>query len=76
MKEIGINTLTSQELYRLLTSTITPRPIAFVSSKDEEGVCNLSPFSFFNIFLLRHPLSFFLQLIELVTTQKKIRSIM
>ena len=36
MKEIGINTLTSQELYRLLTSTITPRPIAFVSSKDEE----------------------------------------
>ena len=44
MKEIGINTLTSQELYRLLTSTITPRPIAFVSSKDEEGVCNLSPF--------------------------------
>ena len=59
MKEIGINTLTSQELYRLLTSTITPRPIAFVSSKDEEGVCNLSPFSFFNIFSVTPPIIVF-----------------
>ena len=59
MKEIGINTLTSQELYRLLTSTITPRPIAFVSSKDEEGVCNLSPFSFFNIFSVTPPIVVF-----------------
>lgn len=33
--------------YRLLTSLIAPRPIAFVSTLDAEGRGNLAPFSFF-----------------------------
>lgn len=34
--------------YRLLSSTITPRPIAFVTSVDGQGRVNGAPFSFFN----------------------------
>jgi flavin reductase (DIM6/NTAB) family NADH-FMN oxidoreductase RutF len=34
--------------YKLLIGSITPRPIAFVSSVSPEGVLNLAPFSFFN----------------------------
>lgn len=36
--------------YRLLVSTITPRPIAWVVSQDERGGLNAAPFSFFNAF--------------------------
>ena len=34
--------------YALLTGVVTPRPIAFVSSRSTEGHDNLAPFSFFN----------------------------
>jgi flavin reductase (DIM6/NTAB) family NADH-FMN oxidoreductase RutF len=34
--------------YKLLTSTIVPRPIAFVTSINSDGVINAAPFSFFN----------------------------
>ena len=59
MKEIEIDSLNSQELYNLLTSTITPRPIAFVSTKDSCGQDNLSPFSFFNVFSVTPPVVVF-----------------
>jgi flavin reductase (DIM6/NTAB) family NADH-FMN oxidoreductase RutF len=36
--------------YKLLVSTITPRPIAWVVSQDAQGVLNAAPFSFFNAF--------------------------
>jgi flavin reductase (DIM6/NTAB) family NADH-FMN oxidoreductase RutF len=34
--------------YKLLTSTITPRPIAWVSTLGQTGVVNVAPYSFFN----------------------------
>lgn len=34
--------------YRLLTSIVAPRPIAWVSTVNDRGVPNLAPFSFFN----------------------------
>lgn len=34
--------------YKLLVSTIAPRPIAWVVSQDAQGVLNAAPFSFFN----------------------------
>jgi flavin reductase (DIM6/NTAB) family NADH-FMN oxidoreductase RutF len=37
-------------VHRLLLSGVAPRPIALVSTMDEEGRVNLSPFSFFNAF--------------------------
>ena len=36
-------------LYQLLTSCVVPRPIALVMSKNEAGILNLAPFSFFNV---------------------------
>ncbi|WP_379130253.1 flavin reductase family protein [Paenibacillus sp. sgz500958] len=35
--------------YRLLIGSVVPRPIAFVTSLNEERVVNAAPFSFFNI---------------------------
>jgi flavin reductase (DIM6/NTAB) family NADH-FMN oxidoreductase RutF len=35
--------------YRLLTSVVVPRPIAWVSSRSAEGVDNLAPHSFFTV---------------------------
>lgn len=35
--------------YKLLTSTVVPRPIAWVTTVDEEGGVNAAPFSFFNV---------------------------
>ena len=39
-----------QEQNKLLVSTITPRPIAWVVSQSLQGDVNAAPFSFFNIF--------------------------
>jgi len=36
--------------YKLLSATVTPRPIAWVSTLDETGRTNAAPFSFFNAF--------------------------
>jgi len=38
------------ECYKLLISTVTPRPIAWVVSQDASGRLNAAPFSFFNAF--------------------------
>lgn len=39
-----------KECYKLLVSTVTPRPIAWVVSQDANGVLNAGAFSFFNVF--------------------------
>ncbi len=36
-------------LYKLLTGTIIPRPIGWVSTIDNNGINNLAPFSYFNM---------------------------
>lgn len=41
--------LTPLQRYRWLTATVTPRPIAWVSSLSAEGIANLAPFSFFQV---------------------------
>ena len=46
---LDFNVLEPLERYRWLASTITPRPIAWVSSQSVEGVSNLAPFSFFQV---------------------------
>ncbi len=43
------------EFHRLLVGGVAPRPIALVSSMDEHGTGNLSPFSFFNVFGVNPP---------------------
>lgn len=39
---------TADDIYKLLTNLIVPRPIAWVTSRNEAGLINLAPFSFFN----------------------------
>ena len=34
--------------YKLLTNLVVPRPIAWVTSQNQNGLINLAPFSFFN----------------------------
>jgi flavin reductase (DIM6/NTAB) family NADH-FMN oxidoreductase RutF len=36
--------------YKLLLATVLPRPIAWITTKDRNGVVNAAPFSFFNVF--------------------------
>lgn len=41
-------TLGARDRYKLMIGTIIPRPIALVTTVDEEGRVNAAPFSFFN----------------------------
>ncbi|QEE50612.1 flavin reductase family protein [Flavobacterium alkalisoli] len=41
---------TSQsDVYKILTGSVIPRPIGWISTISEDGVPNLAPFSFFNV---------------------------
>lgn len=44
---IDPSTLDPRHRYRLLLSTVAPRPIAWVSTRSKDGSHNLAPFSFF-----------------------------
>ncbi|MBD9484173.1 flavin reductase family protein [Pseudomonas sp. PDM14] len=46
---IDFSSLSPLEAYRWLASTVTPRPIAWVSSQSPQGHNNLAPFSFFQV---------------------------
>jgi flavin reductase (DIM6/NTAB) family NADH-FMN oxidoreductase RutF len=48
-----------QQLYTLLTGLVVPRPIAWVTTQSRDGVVNLAPFSFFNVFGSNPPLLIF-----------------
>lgn len=46
--EFAPENLTMKDVYKLVTGTIVPRPIAFVSTVNPSGLPNVAPFSFFN----------------------------
>ncbi|MGJ8672353.1 flavin reductase family protein [Rubritalea sp.] len=48
-----------EKAYSILAGVITPRPIAWVTTKNEDGSINAAPFSFFNCFGSRPPLVIF-----------------
>jgi flavin reductase (DIM6/NTAB) family NADH-FMN oxidoreductase RutF len=48
--------LGSARFYRLLTASIVPRPIAWVSTTSQEGVDNLAPHSFFTVACVDPPI--------------------
>ncbi len=43
-------TLSAKDRYKLLVSTVTPRPIAWVVTEAPNGMLNAAPYSFFNAF--------------------------
>ena len=51
--------LSTTQTQMILQNAIAPRPIAFVSTIDESGNINLSPFSFFNMFSANPPIVIF-----------------
>lgn len=55
MKTLDAKLISARELYANLTGAVSPRPIALVSSVDANGVVNLAPFSFFNLFSANPP---------------------
>jgi flavin reductase (DIM6/NTAB) family NADH-FMN oxidoreductase RutF len=59
MLTLNPSDLTSGELQNYLQYAIAPRPICFVSTMDNAGNINLSPFSFFNMFSTNPPVCIF-----------------
>ena len=53
-KEIAVS-----KLHQYLLGAVGPRPIAFASTVDAEGIDNLAPFSFFNVFSANPPIMIF-----------------
>lgn len=51
--------LDAKEKYRILTSSIVPRPIAWVSSINQKNIPNLAPFSYFTGVSIEPPLLLF-----------------
>ena len=47
--QLDFSTLARADAYRWLASTVTPRPIAWVSTLSAQGQGNLAPFSFFQV---------------------------
>ena len=54
-----METLEAQNRYKILTATVTPRPIAWITTLSASGVINAAPFSFFNVFAEDPPLIMF-----------------
>ncbi|WP_017727482.1 flavin reductase family protein [Halalkalibacterium ligniniphilum] len=54
--EINPKDQTRQENYKLLIGSVLPRPIAFITSQNKDGVVNAAPFSFFNVLTAEPPL--------------------
>jgi flavin reductase (DIM6/NTAB) family NADH-FMN oxidoreductase RutF len=52
-------TLAVQDRYKLLVSTVVPRPIAWVVTQDLGGRLNAAPYSFFNVFSADPPVVVF-----------------
>lgn len=48
--EAAMASLHPRDRYKLLSASVVPRPIAFVTSVGEDGLVNAAPFSFFNVF--------------------------
>lgn len=49
MISINPSEISAQERYKLATGSVIPRPIALVSTISNDGIPNLSPFSFFTV---------------------------
>jgi flavin reductase (DIM6/NTAB) family NADH-FMN oxidoreductase RutF len=47
---------TRKEMYKILSGSVIPRPIAFITTKSKAGVLNAAPFSFFNVASAHPPL--------------------
>tara|TARA_B110000902_G_C13919321_1_gene441429 strand:- start:33 stop:635 length:603 start_codon:yes stop_codon:yes gene_type:complete len=56
--------LDAQQNYQLLIGGITPRPIAWISTRSKEGVDNLAPYSFFTVASCNPPVLLYTQVTQ------------
>jgi flavin reductase (DIM6/NTAB) family NADH-FMN oxidoreductase RutF len=54
--DFKLSELPPLERYKMLIGLVIPRPIAWVSTRSDNGVANCAPFSFFNVFSEDPPL--------------------
>ncbi|MGB8001216.1 MAG: flavin reductase, partial [Anaerobacillus sp.] len=47
--ELNPSDIKTKDIYKLLTGSVVPRPIAWVSTLSEDGGRNLAPFCFFTV---------------------------
>ncbi len=47
--DFDFETMPSHDRYKILVSTVVPRPIAWVTTINDQGVPNAAPYSFFNV---------------------------
>lgn len=59
MKSITPSELETKDLHAYLLGAVGPRPIAFASTISNDGIPNLSPYSFFNVFSANPPIMIF-----------------
>lgn len=59
MPEYEMDSLTPRERTRIIRSAVTPRPIAWISTKSPDGVDNLAPFSSYNYVSSAEPVVLF-----------------
>ena len=59
-----IDGLDSQKKYRLLNGGVTPRPIAWISTRSHDGIDNLAPYSFFTVASCNPPVLLYTQVTQ------------
>ena len=59
MKEINPAELETRQVYKLMTGSVVPRPIAWVSTISADGTHNVAPFSYFTAVSAEPPLVLF-----------------
>jgi len=59
MRKIIPGEIPTSDLHQFLLASVAPRPIAFVSTINDDGVNNLAPYSFFNAFSSNPPILVF-----------------
>lgn len=47
---LDLDSISAQDRYKLLSALVIPRPVAWVTTMDAQGVVNAAPYSFFNVF--------------------------
>lgn len=55
-RSLKLSEFSASARYHLLTAMVVPRPIAWISTLNEDGSVNLAPFSFFNAICADPPL--------------------
>lgn len=59
-----VSELESQEKYHLLNGGVTPRPIAWISTRSRDNIDNLAPYSFFTVASCNPPVLLYTQVTQ------------